>query len=658
MPVAGAEVTIHSPDGELLYRLITDISGQTGGVSLFAPDRATTMTPGGEAYSKYDVTVRVPGYITETIKGAEVYDGLGSTQPIDLHPVYPGGPDTDTIVVPDNALRQDLPRNTDPPESAAAGADPMPDVFIPSRITVHLGTPANTAARNISVSFPDYVKNVTASEIYATWPQASLEANIAAIISVALNRIYTEWYRSRGYNFDITNSTAYDQYYKEGQTIPNNISQIVDRVFSQYIRRIGFREPLFASFCNGTTVTCPGMSQWGSVSLANSGFSPMDILRRYYGDNVELIATNKIADVAASFPGFVLGQGSSGSSVTRMQTYLNRVATNYPAIPKSTPDGVFGPITASAVRSFQRIFNLPQTGTIDRATWNKITSIYVAVTRLAELDSEGHRIGIGVRPPTSTIRQGARGGDVVQLQFLLNAIGTFYDTIPPVLQDASFGPSTTNSVQAFQRQFGLTADGVVGPATWNRLYDIYKSLGFGAGGGGGAGTGIPPYPGTPLRLGSRGSNVELIQSLLNALADKYPFIPKVAQDGVFGPLTQAQVQAFQRQFGLAPDGVVGPVTWNAIMNALYGQGATPPPPPPATPPYPGYPLSEGSVGQSVKVVQAALNTLADTNSSIPRVAVDGVFGPLTRASVIAAQRLLGLMQDGVVGPATWAALVR
>lgn len=304
----------------------------------------------------------------------------------------------------------------------------------------------------------------------------------------------------------------------------------------------------------------------------------------------------------------------------------------------------------------RRVFSIWffEAGTIDRATWNKIVQIYVAVTKLAELDSEGQRIGIGVSPPTSTIREGSRGGDVVQLQFLLNAIGTFYSSIPSnLLEDGAFGPTTSNAVRAFQRQFGLTADGVVGPATWRKLYEVYKSLGIGTGGGG---TENPPYPGTPLRIGSRGSDVDLIQSFLNSLNARYPSIPLVVRDGVFGPATAAQVQAFQRIFGLTADGVVGPVTWNAIMNAVAG--GAPPVVPPTSPDYPGYVLREGSVGQSVKTLQAALNAIADENPSVPRVAVDGIFGPGTTASVIAAQRLLGLTPDGVVGPLSWEAIVK
>lgn len=654
LPVEGAQVLITDQGGQQLYSLTTDADGQTSAVSLSAPDSATTMQPGGEAYSTYNVTVKKDGYISENIIGAEVLDGIHQTQPVIMRPIYAGSEDSETVVVPDSSLKHDPPTGQQPaPRSSGAPSRVLADVIIPSRITVHMGAPTNTSAKNISVSFPDYIKNVTASEIYATWPQASLEANIYAIISLALNRIYTEWYRSQGYNFDITNDTRYDQYYKEGQTIPDNISQIVDRVYNQYIRRIGYKEPLFSSYCNGTTATCPGMSQWGSVSLANSGYSAMNILKYYYGNNIEIAQTDRVSNILTSFPGYTLSQGSMNASVAVMQTYLNRIATNFPAIPKTTPDGRFGVNTAASVREFQKISGLPQTGVIDRATWNKINFYYLSVTKLAELGSEGQRVGIGATPPTATVSQGATGGNVIQIQFLLNAIGTYYNSIPSLLEDGAYGPTTVSAVKAFQRQFGLTQDGVVGPATWRKMYDVYKSLNLGGGD-----DDIPAYPGSALTVGSRGSNVDLIQSLLNALSDEYPSIPRVIRDGILGPTTQAQVKEFQRLFGLTQDGIVGPATWNAIINAYYFGDTSGAVTPPSNPPgYPGFVLQQGSVGESVRTLQNAINQLASRYPSIPKVTVDGIFGPATKEAVLAAQRALGLIVDGLVGPSTWNAVV-
>ncbi len=663
LPVEGAEVIIADSDGQTLYSLTTDAGGQTEGVPLDAPDKSTSLKPGGQAYETYTVAVSKEGYIPQTILGAEVFDTIASTQPVRLHPKYGSG--LEIIDVPDNALKQKPPQVEQEGPAETRRPRVLQNVIIPPRITVHMGTPNNTSAKNISVSFPDYIKNVTASEIYATWPPASIEANVHAIISLALNRIYTEWYRSRGYNFDITNSTQYDQYYKEGQTIPDNISRTVDAIFNRYIRRVGYKEPLFSSFCNGTTSTCPGMSQWGTVSLANSGYSPINILKYYYGDNIELTQTNNISDVLTSYPGYTLSQGAQGPAVAQMQAFLNRIATNFPAISKVTPDGRFGPATAAAVRAFQKSQNMAQTGVIDKATWNKISFIYVAVTKLAELTSEGQRVGIGASPPSSVIRQGARGKDVVELQFLLSAIAAYYDSIPPIISDGSFGAATTSAVKAFQQTFRLASDGIVGPATWKKLYEVYKSLHIGGDSGA---SGIPPYPGTPISTGSRGSDVELVQTVLNILATRYPSIPKVTVDGIYGRRSAAQVAAFQQLFGLRADGVVDSATWNAIMNAYYSDAPStpaappsapaPPPSPPAAPPYPGRLLRQGSRGENVRTLQSYLNKWANTDASIPKITADGVFGRATRAAVIAAQRVFGLTRDGIVGPATWNAVVR
>ncbi|MCL2860231.1 MAG: peptidoglycan-binding protein [Oscillospiraceae bacterium] len=342
-----------------------------------------------------------------------------------------------------------------------------------------------------------------------------------------------------------------------------------------------------------------------------------------------------------------------------MQDYLNRIRINFPAIPQITnPDGVFGIETTNAVRAFQRIFNLTQDGVIGRGTWYKIVQIYVGVTKLAELTSEGQRIGIGETPPTSVLREGSRGHDVLQLQFILNYISQFYDDIPPVIQDSAFGRTTRNSVVAFQRKLGLTPDGVVGPVTWRLLYQVYKNIE--------SNVGIitppsrppvipspsPAYPGTPLRVGSRGNNVLLMQQYLNRISSRYPSILRLAEDGIFGVGTQSAVMEFQRLFGLNPDGVIGPLTWNRIVeiNNSIGGPSIPPTTPPA---YPGTPLRAGSRGNNVLILQENLNNIASRYPSIPRIAVDGVFGPATQNSVTQFQRLFGLTPDGVVGPLTW-----
>ena len=321
------------------------------------------------------------------------------------------------------------------------------------------------------------MKNVASSEIYPTWPQDSLTANIYAIITFALNRIYTEWYRARGYSFDITNSTAYDQYFVYGRPIYDSISRIVDKIFNQYVRRQGQNAPYFTSFCNGTTATCQGLSQWGTVTLADQGLTPIQILRSYYPDDIEIAETNIITGILNSYPGTALRVGSSGLDVQTIQTYLARIRRNYPAIPPITDEaGVFGDSTRAAVVKFQSVFNLTPDGIVGRSTWYKLSSLYTAVSRLAELDSEGETLGIGTVPPGSVLRQGSSGPDVIILQYLLDLIAEYYPEIPAPVQDGIFGRGTQQSVTAFQRAVQLNADGIVGPLTWNALYEAYRRI--------------------------------------------------------------------------------------------------------------------------------------------------------------------------------------
>lgn len=308
-------------------------------------------------------------------------------------------------------------------------------------------------------------------------------------------------YRSRGYNYDITNSTAYDQYYVQGRPIYESISRIVDDIFNQYVRRQGQEAPYFTSFCNGSTAFCEGMSQWGTVTLANQGRTPLEILRTYYPLDIEIAETNIITGELSSYPGTALREGSAGLDVQTIQTYLNRIRRNYPAIPAITDEsGTFGSSTRAAVAKFQSIFGLSPDGVVGRSTWYKISSIYAAVTRLADLDSEGTSLGIGTVPPNSLLRQGSRGQDVITLQYLLDVISQYYPTVPAPAQDGIFGNGTRQAVTAFQQAARITPDGVVGPLTWNRLYSVYQGIvenvplppagdGSGSGSGGGSGSG-------------------------------------------------------------------------------------------------------------------------------------------------------------------------
>lgn len=367
--------------------------------------------------------------------------------------------------------------------------------YIPEYITVHLGSPSSDAP-NVTVPFIDYVKNVASSEIYPTWEESALTANILAIISFALNRVYTEFYRSQGYPFDITSSTAIDQKFINGRNYFDSVSRIVDTIFNDYIRRIGFVEPLAAKFCNGTTAICDGLSQWGSQNLAQQGLNSVQILRNYYGNNIEIVNDAPLRGYTPSYPGTPLQRGSRGPNVVRIQVILNRVGQNYPAIPRiSSVDGIFGPETENAVRAFQRIFGLTVDGIVGKATWYQLVRLYVGVNSLAELESEGQRFYAVNWQVPGNLSNGSSGQSVRQLQFMLRVLSEYINEIPPLAEDGIFGPQTRNAVIAFQRFAGLTPDGIVGPATWSALYDRASALI-------GANNRLSPqYPGSPLTLG-------------------------------------------------------------------------------------------------------------------------------------------------------------
>lgn len=354
---------------------------------------------------------------------------------------------------------------------------PITTPYIPQYITVHIG-PASQAGENVTVTFPDYIKNVASSEIYPTWNEQALRANILAQVSFALNRVYTEYYRSRGYNFDITSSTINDQKFIKGRNTFENVDRLVDELFNTYVRRRGFVEPLSTRFCNGTTVTCAGLSQWGSEQLARQGLNYLQILRRYYGDDIELVSNAPVRNIRNSYPGSPLRQGASGENVVVLQVMLNRIGRNYPAIPRISPvDGVFGEQTLAAVKKFQSVFNLTPDGVVGEATWYKLVFLYVGVTNLSELVSEGQKYtSVQFGPTTPVLQEGARGYAVSVLQYFLAIVAQFRYNIPAPAIDGVFGPATRRSVEAFQRQTGLPVDGIAGSATWNRLFADYQGV--------------------------------------------------------------------------------------------------------------------------------------------------------------------------------------
>jgi len=671
LPVQDAVVTVRDDSGQILYTLKTDTSGETEAVALCAPDRALSLDPGffGVPYSTYQVELQADGFVTEVINGVQILDGEEAVEQVDMHPLIPGENEVHILDIEPHVQVLNEPRYQRGPIEPLAGRA-MQRVFIPEIITVHLGH-YTASARNIQVPFPLYIKNVASSEIYATWPAAALEANIRAIINFALNRVYTEWYRIRNYNFDITNSTQNDMKFIEGRDIFTSIGNIVDRVMGQYLRRPGHNEPYFTEFCDGRIATCNGMKQWGSYDLANIGFNAMQIIHYYYPSDL-FIDTAPFAPIVESYPGVSLSQGKQGPDVQLMQLYLNRIRQNYPLIPNiPNPNGIFGTDTVTAVRTFQEIFNLPVTGVIDRATWNRIAWYYTAVTRLADLTSEGDRIVLSNIPPNTVIGFGNSGGLVARLQYMMNYVSQFYSDIPSVRQDGAFGSATRSAVVAFQNRFGLTADGTVGPATWQRLYEVYGEL---------KGTTPPVQPpptgyfnytvvagDTLWALAQRfGTTVEAITILIGLTSSNLSIgqvlrIPSGATqptgdpvmrqiqttlnqrynagltvDGIFGRATKAAIvrgvqTELNRQFGrnLVVDGIWGPATMNATVT-----------------------VRPGAQGNITFLIQAALYSRGYN------VTPDGTYGPATEAAVRAFQRDQGITVDGIAGPVTQDRLFR
>ena len=482
------------------------------------------------------------------------------------------------------------------------------------------------------------------------WPEQALRANIHCQISLALNRIYTEWYPSKGYTFNITNSTSYDQYYVHGRTVFEVMVRITDDIFNTYLRKSGTVNPYYSEYCDGKSVTCPGLKQWGTVTLANNGRSALQILRYYYGSDIEIVRTSNIQSIPQSYPGSPLRQGDSGTAVFTLQRQLNRITKDYPFLGKLTVDGVFGSRMAATVRAFQKQFNLTADGVVGRQTWYKISYIYVSVKDLAELTSEGETFSGTLSDGTwggTVLRTGSTGSAVEQVQFWLSSLAQFDSDLPSVRVDGSFGAATERAVKAFQKSEGLTQDGVVGQTTWQELYAEWVNAQSDAGG--------TAYPGTALRTGSRGNAVRLVQFWLKIARTVYTSLESVTVDGKFGAGTASAVRRFQRYFGLTADGVVGQTTWqklyevyNDIANRLLSSSLRPGE-------YPGV-LRTGSSGTAVRELQFYLYLMSAYESSIPPVSIDGKFGTDTERAVRAYQRFAGLTVDGVVGRTTWNSL--
>ena len=389
-PIENATITITDTGNPevIVDQLRTDSSGQTTMFPLPAPSPEYSLEPDQlqQPYSEYNCLVQAPGYESKLVSAMQILAGTNSLQPIRLKRIGPGQTPSSTVI-PAHTLYGEYPPKIPEPEvkpMAESGEIILSRIVIPEYIIVHDGVPSDPTAQNYYVKYKDYIKNVASSEIYATWPESTIYANLLVIMSFTMNRVYTEFYRGRGYDFTITSSTAYDQKWMPDRNIYENIDYLVDTIFNNFLSRPGIRQPILTGYCDGNRVSCEGLSQWGSKSLGDSGYSAIDIIHYYYGSDMYINEAETISGVPSSWPGYTLTIGSSGPKVEQVQRHLNRIARNYPALPTITADGVYGSATAEAVRTFQQIFDLPQSGTVDFPTWYAISDIYVGVTRIAE----------------------------------------------------------------------------------------------------------------------------------------------------------------------------------------------------------------------------------------------------------------------------------
>lgn len=446
---------------------------------------------------------------------------------------------------------------------------PYTTPVIPETVTVHLGLP-DSPAENVTVPFAEYIKNVASSEIYPTWPESALRANILAQISFTLNRIYSEHYRSRGYDFDVTSTTQLDHAFVKDREIFENISRIVDDIFNNYIVRQGNVEPLFAQFCDGVRTQCSGLSQWGSVNLAEQGYTPYEILQYYYGNDINIVFNAPVGANIPTFPGIPIGRGAIGDDVLTIKRQLNRIGKNYPAIPAiDVENDVYDRQTEEAVREFQRIFNLSQDGIVGKATWYKLKEIYNGVKKISEITSEGITISEAERRYPPAFGPGDSGVPVLLFQYYLNFIGSFIPELPAPPLTGVYDDETRAAVIAFQQFYRLPADGLVGRNTWNVIRDAYNRVL----------ADLPEdyrqfagevFPGRNILLGDTGENVVLIQTNLRNISQNDPEIPPVEVTGVFDEQTAAAVRALQRQLGFPENGVVGALTWSNIITRGSG----------------------------------------------------------------------------------------
>ena len=436
--------------------------------------------------------------------------------------------------------------------------------IVPNNITIHLGAP-DEAVKDITVPFTDYISNVAASELYPTWPGNALTANIYAIISFAMNRIYNEWYRSKGYNFDITSSPAYDQTYTENKSTYENINDIVSEIFNNYVVKDNQIQPYFTTYCDGRVKTCKGLSQWGTVSLANQGKNPLQILKYYYGSDISIKYDAPVGDTTEGFPGYDIGLGYAGNPVLAIERDLKRIRQNYPAIPEITDTlGIYNEELVNAVKKFQQIFSLPITGIVDKATWYKIKYIYTSVKKLSDLYSEGLTKEEATFLYTDELKYGDTGIEVEYIHYFLNALAFLDNDIPRLPTNSIYNNNTITMVKAFQEKYNLPVTGIFTYKDWTVLKNAYRNIL----------KSFPKeyqeyvndlYPDYFLTRGMTGEDVKRFQKYLLAICRYDKSIPGVRVNGIFDELTEKSVKKIQQDYGFDINGIVGPLLWKKVV---------------------------------------------------------------------------------------------